>query len=558
MKKMYLDIMERSLAAYTDARIRDYIDEVKRDGLTEHGFPRLAANMGILIAHGRRTELLDTFIEIMDICCREMPCRLADNDFSIREVCHCLMLMEQKQTVSKELLEKWKSLLSAFDPWKFYGEVDDRSGRMIGNFAMFAAASEYVRGIYCGIDTSAFVDWQLPSQLARLDCNGMYQEDPPFCNHMVYDLAVRALMAFLLRAGYKGKYADRIEKLLDSTAELTLKMQSTTGEFPFGGRSNQFLHNEAWLCSYCEMEAARFAEKGDLVKAGEFKAAALLAAEATLRYLNLDPISHIKNRYDVSTLIGCEDYAYFNKYMITTASNVYMAFLFTDDRIAPSVAPAEKGGYVISASEVFHKTFLSAGGYYAQIDTYADGRYDANGLGRVHKKGCPSSLCLSAPFAKAAAYVLEGKNPMRMSLCCYTELDGRKLISADRYVHHYLVKSESSQDRAEAVFDVNLAVDVTVRQKYTVSQSGVDIALSGREQLGFMVPVFDFDGQEQTAITLTESEIAVTYQGAVCRYRFDGNLDPNFRYFYNRNGRYRVFAIAASALHIEMENVNEK
>ena len=109
MKEMYLNLMEKSLAAYTDERIRDYIDEVKRDGLTEHGFPRLASNIGILMAYGRRTELLDTFIEIMDICCDEIPRKKAANDFSIREVCCCLMLLEQKQLIGKEYLEKWKS-----------------------------------------------------------------------------------------------------------------------------------------------------------------------------------------------------------------------------------------------------------------------------------------------------------------------------------------------------------------------------------------------------------------------------------------------------------------
>ena len=144
MKEMYLDIMEKSLSAYTDERIRDYIDEVKRDGLTEHGFPRLGSDIGILMAYGRRTELLDTFIEIMDICCDEMPRKRAANDFSIREVCCCLMLLEQKQLVDKKYLEKWKRQLSTFDPWKFYNRVDDRSGRFIGNWAMFATVSEYI------------------------------------------------------------------------------------------------------------------------------------------------------------------------------------------------------------------------------------------------------------------------------------------------------------------------------------------------------------------------------------------------------------------------------
>ncbi len=68
MKTIYIDIMEKALSAYTEERIREYIAEVRRDGLTEHGFPRLGANIGILMAHGRRQELKDTFIEIIDLC----------------------------------------------------------------------------------------------------------------------------------------------------------------------------------------------------------------------------------------------------------------------------------------------------------------------------------------------------------------------------------------------------------------------------------------------------------------------------------------------------------
>lgn len=556
MKEIYLDIMEKSLSAYTDEGIREYIDEVKRDGLKEHGFPRLGVSIGILIAYGRRTELLSTFIEIMDICCDQMPRKKAANDFSIREVCCCLMLLEEKAVVKKSLLEKWKAQLATFDPWKLYSIIDRYDGAFVSNWAMFSAVSEFMRGVYCGLDTTEFVDAQLPSQLANLDENDMYQDDPPCSNHAVYDLVPRFLMAFLLRAGYKGKYAARLEQVLDNTAELTLKMQSVTGELAFGGRSNQFLNNEPMISSYCEMEAARFAQKGDLERAGQFKAAALLAAEATLRYLSLQPISHVKNRYDIATKYGCEGYGYFNKYMITVASNVYMGFLFADDSVVPTVAPAQKGGYVIRTSGHFHRTFLSAGGYHLELDTNADPHYDANGLGRVHKRGCPSALCLSVPIAQKPAYQLEGKNPTAMSICAYAEKDGHVMLSAERYALYRFLESQSSDDHASVSFGVQLSPEVSMKQSYSVSARGVDITLSGWDKLGFMVPVFAYDGAEATEISVSENTIAVAYQGARCTYRFAG-IPQEKGIYYNRNGRYRVYRIESRHLHIEMESQNE-
>ena len=80
MGQIYLDIMEKALSAYNGESIRDYIDAVKREGLTEHGFPRLASNIGILIAYGRRTDLLPVFVEIMDLCCEQMPRKNAGNN----------------------------------------------------------------------------------------------------------------------------------------------------------------------------------------------------------------------------------------------------------------------------------------------------------------------------------------------------------------------------------------------------------------------------------------------------------------------------------------------
>ena len=56
-----------------------------RYGRAEHGFPRLGVCIGILIANGRRADLLDEFTEIMDICCAEIPQHKAQSDFSLRQ-----------------------------------------------------------------------------------------------------------------------------------------------------------------------------------------------------------------------------------------------------------------------------------------------------------------------------------------------------------------------------------------------------------------------------------------------------------------------------------------
>ena len=63
MKERYIALMDRALDAYTKEHIESYYQSVLQDGLKEHGFPRLTANIGVLIAHRRRRELLPLFIK---------------------------------------------------------------------------------------------------------------------------------------------------------------------------------------------------------------------------------------------------------------------------------------------------------------------------------------------------------------------------------------------------------------------------------------------------------------------------------------------------------------
>ena len=51
MKECYIRSMEKVLEAYSFKDIQDYVADIEHKGICEHGFPRLTANIGILIAH---------------------------------------------------------------------------------------------------------------------------------------------------------------------------------------------------------------------------------------------------------------------------------------------------------------------------------------------------------------------------------------------------------------------------------------------------------------------------------------------------------------------------
>ena len=265
--------MAKVLTAYTDEHIVLYFERVKKEGLTEHGFPRMAANIGILISHGYRRDLLPLFLEMMDFCCEQIPRVKAANDFSVREIVFCLMEVEAAGIVSDEQLSKWKADIASIDPYTCYDKFAKTPTDRVFNWALFTTVSEYVRQSYGLCDSREFIDIQIPTQLQWFDENGMYRDalyHPP----VMYDLVPRDLFSLLLHFGYDGKYRDEIDAVLRKADAATLKMQSVTGEPAFGGRSNQFLHNEAMLLTVLEFAENRYKKEGDLELAGKFKAAA--------------------------------------------------------------------------------------------------------------------------------------------------------------------------------------------------------------------------------------------------------------------------------------------
>lgn len=548
MKKKYIDLMEKVLGAYSTEHIIAYTESVEKNGIEEHGFPRLTANIGILIANGRRPELSDLFVRMMSLCCREIPLakekngHRAGNDFSVKEVVFCILELERARVYDKSLTDAWRNELFKIDPYRTYSEIAERPPKRIGNWAAFGAVSEQLRK-YAGIgDESDFIENQIESQLFSFDENGMYR-DPN--EPIVYDLVTRLQLAAALYFGFDGACASALEAELLKSADITLLMQSVTGEIPYGGRSNQFLHNEAFFAALCEFYAAYFKNKGDTARAGRFRRAARLALECVERWLDSTPIRHIKNFYPTETKFGCESYAYFDKYMVTTGSWLYLAYAMHEDGIEESEHAFEGENYVWQTSEHFHKVFMKHGDYTVQIDTNADCHYDASGVGRIHKRGVPSAICLTVPFAKNPNYVIDTENPSPFSITFAVTKNGKRICGYDKGVSYRLSGSKTTDMLTGADFDVSFEGEHLCTMRCILSDIGFDLAVSSRDAdcVEILFPAFEYDGKISTEICDSDSEVSVKYKGHVCNYFSAlGGIRRLCESFANRNGRYRGYA----------------
>lgn len=535
MNKRYLDLMEKTLTAYSDDHIKEYFGRVRSEGLTEHGFPRLTANIGILIADGRRNDLLPIFLEMMDFCCEQIPKTRAANNFSVKEILLSIDAISKSGKVEVARIEKWRNLLTAIVPNDVYELIAKVPTDRPHNWACFAAVSEQTRAYFGLGGDKDFVELQTYTQLFCLDTNGMYR-DPN--EPMVYDLVTRGLFTQLLKYGYNGKYREQIDDAVKRAGLLTLKMQSSTGELPFGGRSNAFLHNEAHLAIIFEYEAARYVKEGNIPLAKKFKVAASRALDNIDYWLSKKPISHIKNRFPLDSCYGCEGYGYFDKYMITLASFLYVAALSCDE----SLDYTDEDGVhfsLFATSEHFHKVFMRDGDFFLEFDTNADFHYDSNGLGRVNKKGAPSAICMSLPCTEAPNYNIDGESSNLSLSVGIPDGDGYLFASEKSVINKFL--GFPDENEALAQFEYEYPNGKKAYAEYKICGEFVEAKCTSDGKVAFMLPTFTFDGENHTVINLSAKKLTVEYMGWICEYTSSENIVETEKIGRNRNGYYKAY-----------------
>ena len=351
------------------------------------------------------------------------------------------------------------------------------------------------------------------------DTNGMFRD--PGCP-MMYDLVTRLQYAAILSLGYAGPSRARLEQIMDDSAEPTIWMQSVTGEMPFGGRSIQFLHNETVYAALCEWYASRYAKRGDAKLAGRFRAAAGRAVQSVRRNLEERPVRHVKNRYPSDTRYGCEEYAYFDKYMITMGSWAYLAFRFVDESI-PATSADEPDSTFVTGPD-FHRVMMNAGGYTLEFDLAGQLGYDATGLGRIQKRGAPGSLALAVPFPVESNYRMDVTNAVPLAI---------GPLGVARLEVESAGPGETTLRYQGGIWRTKAAAD------------GIDMAVEQSGEIVFAIPAFEFDGETRPRIDCKGNALAVSYRGWTCRYETDGALTDTGRIFGNRNGHYRLFEARA-------------
>ncbi len=552
-KDIYLDIMETAVKAYTPERIEEYIRNVEEGGITEHGFARLTSNIGILISQGRIQEYRNLFLRMMDICALEIPIAKQKNqfrgeignDFAVKELSCCLYEVGKAGVFPEERTDAWRKALSAMNAADIYSVQPVPGDSVAHNWCVYGAASECAR-LMAGLGGDrTYADLYLGDQMRFFDANGMFRD--PGCP-MVYDFVTRLQFMAALDFGYDGPARDGILENLMKSAIPTLQMQSASGEIPYGGRSNRFLHNDSFYAAVCEFYATWMKRLGDEELASRFKAAASRSVESILFWTSQKPVSHIKNRFPPDSGYGCEPYAYFDKYMVTMGSWAYLAWRFADDSILPSKKPERASTFV--AEPEWHRIFMKAGGYSVQFDLDAQKEYDSDGIGCFQKAGAAPTVGLASPCPPgvrqsnpSSQHQTAGGEPhLRMNAATGINykldiLNNGGLAIAPLWEKYELVKASKRKvvlTNGQAVWTCRL------------SRRGLTMTLKGEGIQTIMIPVLTFDGQNRISPQLSGNRLKFSRDGSCCTWTTTGKILDTETDYANRDGHLRRFDFSAN------------
>ncbi|MFS0726423.1 hypothetical protein [Paenibacillus sp. 1P07SE] len=573
-KEAYLQLMEASLSGYgLDRADSSWGRDSEGKPKDMQAYSRIVCVLGGLISAGRQVKLKPLWEHMMGAACRQLPRMTGDQmaDFATKELLLAYKAMKSYVTAGQR--RDWAALLSTIDPEVNY--VHTRSsvsdpGRL-HNINLYNMAGEYMRETEGMTDAAPYLDAHWPLQLEKFDENGMYRD--PGCP-LLYDLASRCHIQLILAYGHQGQYVEELDRQLEAGGMMTLFLQSAAGHIPFGGRSSQFQFNEALAAACAEYEAARHHRAGRAKLAGAFKRSARLSVRAVRRWvLDMAPPRHVKNGYGVGTGYGAEPYAYYDKYMVTLGSFAYMAYLFADDAIPEQPCPAEIGGYLLATSPAFHQIVASAGGQSIQLDTAADGRYDATGLGRYHRSGVAAEVGLSSPLCSHPEYLLPGGAAARAAAIGpgWERPDGAVAYLAEQGadLQHQCTVHVEEADRVSfsMVYSGGEVPDgLALRETYILTREGLDIqavqeaaggcvdggsagALLSTGMIHYRVPLFCSNGAEESTLTIERSgdAVQVTVMLGNARYSLstEGSLEIEEERCGNRNGEYRLASIRA-------------
>ena len=555
-RDLYLDIAEHIVRAATPwMDDTGMVVDPYRGEPDQFATSRLVGALGHLIAAGRCGDLIPACVAGYEACLTQLHQPELSPEFSIKELMYAHATLKGK--IETQTLARWQEAWAQHDPRASYNCVVNG---LAHNFNVFALVGEFFKRRNRLADHSDLIEELLAGQRQHFTDHGMYRDpnDP-----MTYDLVVRQQLDLIMSYGYAGANLEWMREVSRRGALTALLFQSTTGQMPFGGRSNQFHFMEAHFACLCESQARFYRDQGDLALAGAFKRAGRRAIAMTVPWImGMTPLRQTKQGFDPAIEHGIDSGGHYSVYGLLMASLCGTAYHLADESIEERITPAELGGYVFDLWPAFHKVFATCAGYHIEIDTRADPHKDASGLGRLHRDGVWPETALSASITATPQYSFAFDNP------AHNLAIGPAWIGQDGHEHRLADFSDQIEDvRLEIIEQTEQRVAFTARyagdlggvreivERYELNANGLIYSFTldpKPERAWLLVPVIETDGQANATPEETPEGLRVAYRGAL--YEIHGpqaelTADPPAA---NRNALYQTWRIEGQRVHLRI------
>ncbi len=507
----------------------------------QYSTPAFAQAAATLVQYAGRADLLEPASRAFSFSLQALVDKTSADrhaDFYIPMLMHAHRILASR--VSPELRAKWETQLRSLVPEKTYTSVTGH-----GNWNLVNVAGEAMRrkdGFVAPdqIESQgAYLEKSLGIQQASFTPLGLYT-DPNV--PLAYDAFPRLWLDNMMADGaYTGPLAPQLTESLVKGGLTSLLLISPAGEWASGGRSAHHQWNEAELAVICEVNAARWEQKGRLDVAGAFKRAAHLALTSMKRWQRpTGEMWIVKNYAPPVNRHGFEGYSFNSQYNLLPMAMLCIAYERASDGIPERPMPSEIGGYVFDLREKFHKIVASAGGTYVLIDTGADVGFDASGLMRVHKAG----VALSPFTSNSAPDRHQGPSDDKLKVALTPGLQWKNGATdanwhslADARIPNpnpnnpAIVKNAEINIEAQTPQQVRFSINYDlsgpnmrpVQENYTIGALGVDITTQltlrasdgplGATRLAF--PALVSDGARDTQITIDGSRVTIRRAGGI-------------------------------------------
>jgi hypothetical protein len=484
----------------------------------QYSTPAYAHAAALLVTQANRKDLVESAAKALDWSTKTLSQRkaaTAHEDFFAPLIAHAIPLL--KPHVSAERVARWESDIRGFDPFKTY-----RGSPNGNNWNVVALAGEALfQKMGLRDKNSKFVEASLAGQGHHFASPyGLYLEGP-----MAYDAFPRLWMCDLIAHGYDGPFSAELNELMRRGALTSLFMQSPWGELPAGHRSAHHQWNEAEQCVIFEVFAARALKNGDAKLAAMYKRAAHLALSSMFRWQRPSgELQIIKNWVDPAKFHAYEGYSGHSQYNLLAMAMLAIAHHHAEatEAVAEQPAPADVGGFVVELREL-HKVFANAGGTYVEIETSADGGYDATGLIRIHHRGLSPQLGLSDSIVSKPKYrVPAGPSLPNTGVGVAWQQNGiwRRVGELDaKNITKWSVENVSATPNrvsCSVVYEGNLFGATKIIENYVLTPGRVELTTEVQGYNGplrYGWPVLADDGRTPSEISVNANTVTVSQDG---------------------------------------------